>query len=223
MKNNLYFENVCSIGNLYLEYVFLEYEEEPVYFTCIDEKNQIYLCLCSEIRGGQRWIISESNTAILEDLIEQRIDMADALCHFDEVVVLESDIEGNETGHLLKTTEIDELDLPKRGTMLRCNAREASLYIFSKRVEAYTVKLQEMINLSYEREGKIKSYSTTIFPMNKELINDLNRDTIYERKSVSFEIKVGSAKYCTNKVATYMTDCDKTAVTEIDLGDLSAA
>ncbi len=42
--NNLYFDDVIQIGRLYLEYIFYEFESEPVLFTCIDEqKKYIYV------------------------------------------------------------------------------------------------------------------------------------------------------------------------------------
>ena len=61
MKHELYFEHVITIGNLYLEHIFLQFEMEPVFFTCVDEKDNLFICLCSDIRGGQKWVISESS------------------------------------------------------------------------------------------------------------------------------------------------------------------
>lgn len=80
MRSEIYFKNIDEIGDLYLDYVFLEYECEPIYFTCVDDFENIYLCLCSEIRGKQRWVISKSNRAILRKLIDQQLDMAEAMC-----------------------------------------------------------------------------------------------------------------------------------------------
>lgn len=51
--SNLYFNNVEKVGQLYLEYVFFEFESEPMLFICHDQLNQTYLCLCSDIRHGQ--------------------------------------------------------------------------------------------------------------------------------------------------------------------------
>ena len=51
--SNLYFDNVVQVGQLYLEYVFFEFESEPILFTCHDQLNQTYLCLCSDIRYGK--------------------------------------------------------------------------------------------------------------------------------------------------------------------------
>ncbi len=35
--NDLYFENIKKIGNLYLIQILLEFENEPILFLCNDE------------------------------------------------------------------------------------------------------------------------------------------------------------------------------------------
>ena len=60
MKNDsAYFKNIFHIGDMYLDHVFFEFEYEPIIFTCTDSNNSLYLCLCSEIRYVQRWIITK--------------------------------------------------------------------------------------------------------------------------------------------------------------------
>ena len=46
VKNELYFDGVKNIGRMYLEYIFLEFEMNPILFTCVDDKGKLYLCLC---------------------------------------------------------------------------------------------------------------------------------------------------------------------------------
>lgn len=75
--SNLYFNNVEKVGQLYLEYVFFEFESEPILFICHDQLNQTYLCLCSDIRHGQKWIITKCDTKILRALITAEIDPLD--------------------------------------------------------------------------------------------------------------------------------------------------
>ena len=79
--NRLYFDNVIQIGKLYLEHIFYEFESEPVLFTCSDEQKNLYFCLCSDIRYGQRWIIMPCSLMQLEALIEEKADIADGVCH----------------------------------------------------------------------------------------------------------------------------------------------
>ena len=65
MNQSSYFNNIADIGSLYLDYVFNYFENEPIIFTCISEYGKIYLCLCSEIRKEQKWIISPCDIFII--------------------------------------------------------------------------------------------------------------------------------------------------------------
>ena len=120
MKDKLYFENVIGVGNLYLEYVFLEYEKEPVFFTCIDECGQMYICLCAEIRGEQRWIITKCNIQRMRAIINGTIDMFSVFEVHENLFLIERNIEGIERSRIEPFTDIDPLDLPVKGMMLSC-------------------------------------------------------------------------------------------------------
>lgn len=72
--NNVYFENIDQVGKLYLEYVFYEFEYEPILFLCTDKNKNLYLCLCSEIRYEQKWIITKCNMDILKLLLNKEVN-----------------------------------------------------------------------------------------------------------------------------------------------------
>lgn len=74
---NPYFKNVPKIGNLILDYIFVE-NGYPILFVCKTEENDLYICLCREIYGRQKWVISEINLNILEKLIQNKISVYDA-------------------------------------------------------------------------------------------------------------------------------------------------
>lgn len=55
------------------------YFEEPILFVCLSEnKKQRYLCLCSEVRSLQRWIISLIDIPTIVKLIQNEITVFDA-------------------------------------------------------------------------------------------------------------------------------------------------
>lgn len=35
------------------------------FFLCVDDEKKLYLCLCSEIRYGQKWVITECELSTL--------------------------------------------------------------------------------------------------------------------------------------------------------------
>ena len=119
MTKEAYFRNVSEIGNLYLKHVFFEFEREPILFLCENLDKQSYLCLCSEIRYEQKWIIVRCLDNTLESLIKREKDIAAAFLESEKVCVVVRDLSGKKSSQEKKVSDLDRLDLPKRGTMLR--------------------------------------------------------------------------------------------------------
>lgn len=132
MENRAYFENAAGAGDLFLEHIFYEFEGEPIVFTCVNQDDEIYLCLCSEIRYGQKWILSPCSAKVLRDLVEERTDIASAFRSSDFLIVAEMDLQGQERTRIIDTESVDELDLPKEGLLLRCDKDAAHRYLYWK-------------------------------------------------------------------------------------------
>lgn len=68
--NEKYFENACKVGDLYLEKVFMKFEDENILFICKDVKGNRYLCVCYEMRYVLKWIMcAVGRETILQMLI----------------------------------------------------------------------------------------------------------------------------------------------------------
>lgn len=130
MMNSLYFQNVNSIGNLYLDYIFIEFESEPVIFTCRDDSNNLYLCLCSEIRNEQKWIVTKVNTKTLWELVYDKLDIASAFLIKSSIVSINVDMLGHECSKLINKNNINKLDLPKEGTYLNLSQKKIVDYAY---------------------------------------------------------------------------------------------
>lgn len=128
--NHLYFDHVIQAGQLYLDYVFYEFESEPILFTCVDKEKKIYLCLCSDIRYAQRWLIVRCSVKTLKDLVEEKIDVASAFLARSSMIAVDMDIHGKESSHRIAQDRIDRLDLPKAGTYLKCDKEKANQYLW---------------------------------------------------------------------------------------------
>lgn len=113
-----YFDNIIGIGKLFIDFIFVQYESEPILFTCIDENSEHYLCICTEIRFRKRWIVARSNPGWITKLIKHEVDIATAMTRFDRVIVIEEDLHGNETSRELRINDLTAYDLPRSGTML---------------------------------------------------------------------------------------------------------
>lgn len=69
MMRESYFEAVDGIGNLYLEKVFMKFEDENILFICTDDNKQRYLGVCYETRMALKWVICKvSDQMILKML-----------------------------------------------------------------------------------------------------------------------------------------------------------
>lgn len=130
MKNDsVYFKNIFHIGDMYLDHVFFEFEYEPIIFICTDSNNSLYLCICSEIRYVQRWIITKTDINILRQLVYKKIDIASAFLMSSELYIVERNLEGKENCRLVNHDNIDRLDLPKENIFLKCNLSDAENYL----------------------------------------------------------------------------------------------
>lgn len=111
-----YFENICDIGDLFLDEIFFEFETEPILFLCRDKSNNMYFCLCSEIRKVQGWTICKISSNILTDVVDGNITIREAfkLSGEDLYIVHYTKADGLSSKQA-SFDEINEDDLPEEG------------------------------------------------------------------------------------------------------------
>lgn len=178
--SDIYFDNVIKIGKLYLEYIFCEFENEPILFVCSDEGKNQYICLCSDIRYGQKWVIVECSINTLKSLINEEIDIVSAFLISKEAVVISMDLQGNESSFEIDVNKIDSLDLPKEGIFLRCDKEKAQDYLWKKDLEILSAQFKKAMDMSPIIDEIIRTYkasfSATINILNKQV--ELYADSI---------------------------------------------
>lgn len=129
MKNKAYFKNVEMIGDLYLDYVFFEFECEPILFSCVDEEKNIYFCLCSEIRKEKKWVVIKTTKKELEDLVWERVDIVSAFLKRERLTIITINLKQEEHSFVVEKDSVDRLDLPKDGIFVRCDQKAALDYL----------------------------------------------------------------------------------------------
>lgn len=160
--DSLYFDNVIQVGKLYLEHIFYEFESEPVLFTCADDQKRLYFCLCSDIRFGQRWVITPCSIRQLEDLVEAKMDIASIFLSASHIIAIDMDLQGNETSSIINNGQIDRLDIPREGTYVRCNKEKARNYLWNKKWSAFCRQLESTLDETIVFDAIIKSYKAVI-------------------------------------------------------------
>ena len=158
MKNDIYFKNIWRWGNLCIDHIFVAFEAEPILFTCINERNDLYLVLCNEIRAEYRWLIVPISTYGLRMLIEKKEDLFTAFYKNEVVVIVTMDYDGNERYKKVSKDTIDNIELPESGLYLRCNERDALEYLDRKlNVARFNVVIQKkFVECRYITEEKTK-------------------------------------------------------------------
>lgn len=73
---NPYFSNIPQMGDLILDYVFVE-DGYPILFVCKTDENY-FLCICRTLRPEQKWVVSEILLDDLKKLLKAEIDIHDA-------------------------------------------------------------------------------------------------------------------------------------------------
>lgn len=209
--NNLYFDDVIQLGKLYLEYVFYEFENEPILFSCVDKDKNLFLCLCSEIRHGQKWIITKCSINTLKALIDERIDIASAFLINSNVFAIHMDLQGVESSYIIQKEQIDRLDLPKEGTFIRCNKEKAKSYLWKKEYESIYMQTDWNIRTSPGcADTQIESYNYVIHDRIslsnsrlKEYYNMIKNILIDKLNESSIRSTEAKNDYCVNITQNY--------------------
>jgi len=123
-KAEVCFKNVITIGDLFLEEVFNVFENENLVFTCVDSKEQRYLCICYEMRQSLEWIVCSIDEDILRRIVEREYDILHAYKMAKKLMQIKYDGE-KEHSIIVNYSTIDHNILPRSGIYLdfQCEGR----------------------------------------------------------------------------------------------------
>ena len=187
MIKEVFFENICGIKKLFLEYEFFS-SDYPVIFVLSDNSGALYFTICVEIRNEQRWIMSKTNFDELILLIENKKTLRELVkSPYDESYLITLDYNSGVYRCSKKLyEEIDELDLPDQGVVLyKGLERHLDFYkeLVLKKSFASIIK-----NFSGPKKRNVM-VSTITQLMGKYLTKTdvySNEKTLYDKSSTSF-------------------------------------
>lgn len=132
-EKKMFLEDVPGLGNLYYAHVFIFFEYQPIVFVVTDEKKRLYLCLCSEIRGVQTWVLASTNLTLLRGLVFRNRKLYDVLRRGEAHYFVKRDYDQNLVScDLLSFEELDPLDLPEREVALEEIDKKKAAFFFSQ-------------------------------------------------------------------------------------------
>lgn len=175
--NELYFKNVTKTDNLYLDFILYEFENEPILFICKDKNENLYLCLCSEIRYEQKWLIVPCGLSTLEKLVDQKIDIATAFLNYPQLIIIKMDLNGNESSFMISTDCVDRLDLPEEGTFLQYNLDALQEYISKNSIDPSIIEdtVQFHISTIYTNSKSHKITKNAFEYINTKMCDELHK------------------------------------------------
>lgn len=155
MKKNVYFTNVLEIGDLYLEKVLFEYDNEPIVFTCKDSNNYRYLCVCDDIIDSHSWIVTKISNKVLIDVIQNRISVLSAFeTSGNKIIIIDYDFESDDYYYqALDFDDIDADELPSRNQYLN------KIDCFNEYVSSLK---KENADYVYNLDSEVKNLNITV-------------------------------------------------------------
>lgn len=79
------FVQIDAIGNLEMDMVLFE-SYYPILFTCLNEKRELFLCVCCQANSkGKKWLLTKTTPQIVIDILENKITLRNAFLQFPEV------------------------------------------------------------------------------------------------------------------------------------------
>lgn len=186
---NPYFANIPQLGNLALDYIFVE-DGYPILFTCKNE-NKIYLCLCRSLSPEQKWVISETNIDILRKMTNREISICEAFKRFNtkSCIALWSKANPVERYSVFSTCELQKTDLPDDMLFLDEDDVEDALdYVKALEREA-------VLQATLEIDSKISGETDSIYAAQYEVKTHINYGVfasgyVFERTTAKESIQV---------------------------------
>lgn len=71
--NNIYFEDVLSYGNLYIDKVLFSYDNLPIVFVCKNLSGKLLLSVCTDSIMTMSWMLIEVSKQTLVKVIKNEI------------------------------------------------------------------------------------------------------------------------------------------------------
>ena len=123
--NDLFFSNVPSYGDLYLDAILLE----DVYIVLSILKNKegkYFICICCEVRAEQKWIISPISKIEVHEFLTNKVPAKKFFEQGEKIMAVRNYKTKAESFSLLMSNEIDEKYLPSDDSYLDTEPSEYS-------------------------------------------------------------------------------------------------
>lgn len=113
-----YFRSVLEVGDLYLDKILFEFDKNPMIFVCKDQKEDYYLCLCTDVIIEYTWMITKVSRENLLKLLLDEIPILDIYKSSLEPIIIAKQQKNVILYEEKYFDEIAEEDLPEENEKL---------------------------------------------------------------------------------------------------------
>lgn len=119
---------VLKDNELYLDCVFIEFNELPIYFSCVSN-NQYYLGLCCDF-DNQNYVVVESSAKEISEMLNGKISMRSTFsCKTKHWVVTSGEDTSSDEITLINAPYLEEDVLPKEGAKYTVATKKVKQYL----------------------------------------------------------------------------------------------
>lgn len=104
-------------SNLYVENVFLEYDEIPILCSCRDDSGNKWFCHCTEFRSHEEWVFYPTNQRAIQTVVNKQKTYEEAFARnaSDVLVYVIYYESGLEKLRQLNVNDLPEYDVLPKG------------------------------------------------------------------------------------------------------------
>lgn len=125
MRNKIFYQDTKYV--FYYDYVFFE-TYRPIFFSCKDQNNQLYLTILCDDRKEFRWIIVKTSENQLIDIMKNKLTMHEVYANADKYWIIKEQCSIKKCKIYTKE-EVDELDFPTEAAYFDADEYELKDYL----------------------------------------------------------------------------------------------
>ena len=125
MENKMFYQD--GKKRFLYDYIFFE-TTNPIFFSCVDEKKDIYIATLCDDRKELRWILAKTSESQLMDIMKNKVTMYDVYLNSDIYYVITRKCNVTKC-QLYDDKSIDKLDFPTKGEYFEADDEELADYM----------------------------------------------------------------------------------------------
>lgn len=124
-----YFERVCNLGDLYLEKVFMKFEDENILFICRDENGERFLGVCYEMRYELKWVLCKITKETILQMLINNITVYECFEKQDNVLLITYSEKQGEMSRWNALGNVERRILPDKDFYLKYDMKKDAYYL----------------------------------------------------------------------------------------------